>query len=99
MIHRLAVPLILFAFAVAPASATGNQYRAELAKPASTGHFVVHDLVWNCEGESCAAIQTTSRPATDCAALADKAGALRSFSVAGQKLASDALEKCNARAR
>jgi hypothetical protein len=98
MIRRLAVPLILFAFAAAPASAEGNQYRAELSKPASADRFVVRDLVWSCAGASCAATQATSRPATDCAALADKVGALRSFAVAGQPFASDALEKCNARA-
>jgi hypothetical protein len=98
MIRRLALPLVLLAFAAAPASATTNQYRAELSKPASSQRFVVRDLVWNCAGESCTATQTTSRPTTDCAALADKVGALRSFAVASQPLATDALEKCNARA-
>jgi hypothetical protein len=98
MIRRIAFPLVLLAFAAAPAFAGTSQYRAELAKPASAQRFVVRDLVWNCAGDSCVATQTTSRPATDCAALADKVGALRSFAVAGQPLASDALEKCNARA-
>jgi hypothetical protein len=98
MTRRLAFPLVLLAFSAVPASATANQYRAELSKPASTQRFVVHDLVWNCAGDSCTATQTTSRPATDCAALADKVGALRGFAVAGQPLATDALEKCNARA-
>ena len=99
MIRRLAFPLVLLAFSAAPASASANLYRAELAKPASSQRFVVRDLLWSCAGDSCTATQTTSRPATDCAALADKVGALRSFAVAGQPLASDALEKCNARAR
>ncbi|HEX4738046.1 MAG TPA: hypothetical protein VH331_10850 [Allosphingosinicella sp.] len=98
MIRRLAFPLVLLAFSAAPASATANQYRAELSKPAATQRFVVRDLVWSCAGDSCVATQTTSRPATDCAALADKVGALRSFAVAGQPVATDTLEKCNARA-
>jgi hypothetical protein len=98
MIRRLAFPLVLLAASAAPASAATNQYRAELSKPAAQ-RFVVRDLVWNCAGIACIAAQTTSRPATDCAALADKVGPLRSFAVAGQPLASDALEKCNARAR
>lgn len=98
MIRHLAVPLVLLAFIVAPASAEGSHYRAELSKPASADRFAVRDIVWNCAGVSCVATQTTSRPATDCAALAEKVGALRSFAVAGQPLASEALEKCNARA-
>lgn len=98
MIRRFALPLVLLAFAAGPAFAEGNAYRAELSRPASADRFVVRDLIWNCAGASCAATQTTSRPATDCAALADKAGPLRSFAIAGQPLASDALEKCNARA-
>lgn len=101
MIRRFALPLVLLGASVVsavPASATANQYCAELAKPASAQRFVVRDLIWSCAGESCTATQTTSRPATDCAALADKVGALRSFAVGGQTLANDALEKCNARA-
>jgi hypothetical protein len=84
--------------AAAPASAAPNQYRAALAAPAAAQRFIVRDVVWNCAGDACVAQQTTSRPATDCAALAARAGALRSFSVAGEALPADALEKCNARA-
>jgi len=82
----------------APAFAA-NQYRAELAAPASAQHLVVRDVVWSCEGAACAAQQTTSRPATDCSALAGHAGKLRSFSVGGRELPAEELEKCNARAR
>ncbi|HEY1605346.1 MAG TPA: hypothetical protein VGF77_07080 [Allosphingosinicella sp.] len=98
MIRRFAFPFLLLAFSAAPAFAAGNPYRAELSRPASAERFVAGDLVWNCAGISCAATQAASRPATDCAALADKVGALRGFAVAGRPLASDALEKCNARA-
>jgi hypothetical protein len=101
MIRRLALPLGLMAglaISATPAFAAANQYRAELSKPAAQ-RFVVRDLVWSCAGASCVATQTTSRAAIDCAALADKVGTVRSFSVAGQTLPADALEKCNARAR
>ena len=84
--------------AAAPAAAA-NQYRAELAAPTAPQRVIVRDVVWSCAGDSCVAQQTTSRPATDCSALAGHVGALKSFSVAGQALAADALEKCNARAR
>jgi hypothetical protein len=82
-----------------PAAAVANQYRAELAAPAGAERLVVRDVVWSCAGDACVAQQTTSRPATDCSALAAHVGTLRSFSVAGQALPADALEKCNARAR
>ena len=85
--------------ATATPAAAANQYRAELAAPAGPQRVIVHDVVWSCAGDSCVAQQTTSRPGTDCPALAGHVGALKSFSVAGQALAPDALEKCNARAR
>ncbi|MDB5692433.1 MAG: putative secreted protein [Alphaproteobacteria bacterium] len=84
---------------VAPAFAKANQYRAELSAPSSAPRLVVRDLVWSCGGDSCVTVQTTSRAATDCSALAGHVGALRSFSVGGQALPADELEKCNARAR
>jgi hypothetical protein len=83
----------------APASAAANQYRAELAAPATAQRIILRDVVWSCAGDACAAQQTTSRPATDCSALAAHLGKLRSFAVSGQALPADALEKCNARAR
>jgi hypothetical protein len=99
---RLAFPLaalVALAGIGSPAFAATNQYRAELAAPPAAQRLVVRDLVWTCVGGSCAAVQTTSRPATDCSALAGKLGALRSFTVAGQPLTSGELEKCNAKAR
>ena len=85
--------------AAMPVSAAPNPYRAELAAPAPSQRLIVRDVVWSCAGDSCAAQQTTSRPATDCSALASHVGKLRSFSVGGEALPADALEKCNARAR
>ena len=85
--------------APAPAAAGPHQYRAELAAPAEKPKVVAKNLVWRCAGAACVAPQGTSRPASDCAALASKVGALRSFSVAGEALGAAALEKCNARAR
>ena len=101
---RFAAPALSFtAVAVlagtpAPAFAA-NQYRAALAAPASAARLVVRDVVWSCEGAACVAQQTSSRPATDCSALAGHAGQLRSFSVSGRLLTAEELEKCNARAR
>ena len=83
----------------APAAAGPQQYRAELAAPAATPKLVAKDIVWRCAGAACVAAQGNSRPASDCAALAAKVGALRSFAVGGEALDAAALEKCNARAR
>jgi hypothetical protein len=91
--------LAIGAAPAAPAFARTSQYRAELAAPSSAQRLVVRDLVWSCGGTSCVAAQTTSRASTDCSALAGQVGALRSFSVAGEALPADELEKCNARAR
>jgi hypothetical protein len=85
--------------AAAPAFAAANEYRAEPATPPSAQRLVVRDVVWNCGGGACVAMQTTSRAATDCSALAGHVGALRSFAVGGRPLAAEELEKCNARAR
>ena len=38
--------------------------------------LVVRDLVWNCGDGACVALQASSRPATDCAALVGRAGHL-----------------------
>ena len=97
----------LFAFGLAaaatlspaPAAAGQHQYRAELAAPAAKPKLVAKDIVWRCAGAACVAPQGNSRPASDCAALAAKVGALRSFAVGGEALDAAALEKCNARAR
>ena len=85
--------------AAAPASAATTQYRAELATPPSAQRLVVRDVVWNCSGGACVALQTSSRATTDCSALVAHAGPVRSFTVGGRDLPADELEKCNARAR
>jgi cob(I)alamin adenosyltransferase len=100
MIRILSAAALLTGFVATPAPATAaNQYRAELASPVSADRFVVRDLVWSCGAGGCLATQSTSRPATDCEALAGRVGPLKSFSVAGRTLSDAELEKCNAKAR
>jgi hypothetical protein len=99
-VTRLSIVLAAAAglLAAAPAAAATPEYRAELARPTAASKLVVRDLLWRCTGADCVALATGDRPAIDCAALAGRAGALRSFSLAGQPLPADALGKCNARA-
>ncbi|HEX8533266.1 MAG TPA: hypothetical protein VF662_03800 [Allosphingosinicella sp.] len=75
-----------------------SHYRAEpAAKPAVT-KIVLRDTIWSCGDSGCSAGKSGSRPAIVCEVLAREVGALRSFSVAGQPIAPEQLEKCNARA-
>ena len=83
----------------ASASAAAPHYQAELAAPAGADRVVARRLVWHCAATACVAAKSNSRPAIECAALAKKAGPLRSFVAAGEALNAAALEKCNARAR
>ena len=85
--------------AAGPAMAAGVYYRAELASPPSTERIIVRDLVWRCDAKNCVAGESNSRAATDCAGLARRVGALRSFTVEGRPLSPEQLEECNARAR
>ena len=91
-------PLIMsLALVGSPAFAEGH-YRAEpTAKPALT-KIVLRDTIWSCGDAGCAAAKSSSRPAIVCEVLVKEVGALRSFSVAGQPIGPEQLEKCNARA-
>ncbi len=102
MRHKLLsslLALIFFGGGAAPGLASPAQYRAEPAAAPASERVVVRDLVWKCGPAGCVTVQRGSRPAVDCSALAREIGTLRSFAVAGEPLAPEALEKCNARAR
>ncbi|HEY0042999.1 MAG TPA: hypothetical protein VGB62_00485 [Allosphingosinicella sp.] len=83
----------------APAAAAGAHYRAELVSSSGESRLMAGDLVWRCSQATCTAAKSNSRPAIECAAFVRKAGAVRSFSAAGEALSPEQLEKCNARAR
>jgi hypothetical protein len=94
-------PFVLAALlAAAPAYAAAPHYAAELAQAAPAAErMVVHDIVWRCGAGGCVAGRSSSRPLTDCMALARQAGVLKSFAVEGAALPPEQLEKCNAAAR
>jgi hypothetical protein len=90
---------LLALLAAAPAFAAAPHYAAELAQARPTAErMVVHDIVWRCAADGCAAGRSNSRPLTDCMALVRQAGALKSFAVEGAALPPDQLGKCNAAA-
>jgi hypothetical protein len=92
-------PAILgFALFAAPALASSHYHAEPVAKPAAA-RLILRDTIWSCGDNGCAAAtKSSSRPAIVCEVLVKEIGALRSFSIAGQPLSAEQLEKCNARA-
>ena len=82
-----------------PALAAGPHFQAEPAATPAETRFALRDTLWRCGDAGCAAAESSSRPAIVCAVLAREVGQLRSFSVKGEALSPEALEKCNARAK
>ena len=94
MLRPALLSLALFA---SPAFAQSHYQAEPAAKPALT-KIVLRDTVWSCGDAGCVAAKSSSRPAIVCEVLAKEVGVLRSFSVAGQPIGAEQLEKCNARA-
>ena len=92
-------PAILCATLIAAPAFANSHYHAQPAvKPVMT-KLVVRDTIWSCGDGGCeAATKSGSRPAIVCEVLVKQVGALRSFTVAGQAITPEQLEKCNARA-
>ncbi|HEX8379011.1 MAG TPA: hypothetical protein VF619_00510 [Allosphingosinicella sp.] len=95
----LAFLLTASLFGATASAAPGSHYRAEAAAPPAASRLIVKQILWKCGPAGCVASRGNSRPAIDCSALAREVGALRSFSVDGREIGSEALEKCNAGAR
>lgn len=93
----LAAPLTLIGSA-AQAQPAGGFYSITLAEPAATARSVVHDMVVNCDGASCAAKQSASRPAIVCASVVRELGPVTAFRAGDTVLDGEALAKCNAKA-
>ena len=81
----------------APAAAAdaGPYYRVELAQAASDPMLVADGLAWRCEGTSCTAAKSNSRPLTVCVRLQRKAGAIARFESAKGTLEEKELARCN----
>ena len=90
--------LLSLSLLASPAFAAAAHYHAAPAVAPSEAKLVLRDTVWKCGDDGCVAGKSSSRPAIVCAVLAKEVGVLRSFSVGGQTVSADELEKCNARA-
>ncbi|MBX7539710.1 CC_3452 family protein [Qipengyuania sphaerica] len=79
------------------ASAAGNSpfYRAELTQPATERTVIAGGVAWTCEGTTCVAKKSTSRPLRVCRELQRDTGDIASFTVKGEAIEADKLAKCN----
>jgi len=86
--------------AAAPASAAkGPYYEAKLSTPVEKSQTkIIRGVVWQCAGDTCRARKATSRPANVCSRLAQKMGAVATFSVRGEAFGTEDLSSCNAKA-
>jgi len=94
----LRAAIAALALVATPAFASSH-YQARPAAAPLEDRIVVKNAVWKRSGGQFEAQKTNSRPATVCATLVKKVGALESFSIAGAPISADDLQKCNARAR
>jgi hypothetical protein len=84
------------ATSTAPANAAGAAYySATLAAPADEASAVAGGVAWTCEGSTCVANKTSSRPLRICRGLNRKFGEVASFKVLGQAIPAEELAQCN----
>jgi hypothetical protein len=77
------------------ARTTAAYYTAELAAPAKDSRSIVRGVVWHCEGTTCRAKKSNSRPTNVCKRLSNDMGEITSFTAKGKALADEKLAKCN----
>lgn len=88
-----------FAASVADAADASPYYAATpVAAPAKT-MLITNGTVWKWTDTAFTANKGPQREGVVCEMIAQRAGKLSAFSVAGQPLDADALAKCNARAK
>ena len=87
-----------FGAAISPSPATaadGPHYQVELAGPAKDDRAIAGGVAWRCEGTTCVAGKSTSRPLRVCRELQRQVGDVAIFSTKGEALEAEALAKCN----
>ena len=93
----LAYTGLTFGAALTPApalAADGPYYRAELAQPVEPTTEIIRGTVWQCNGTTCVAAKSTSRPVVECQRLAKKVGSVSRFVIEGVEIEADKLAKC-----
>lgn len=93
------VPLAGALLFFAPATAIAADYAATPVVPTAPARINASDIVWGCGPAACLGNSMESRPLVLCQDLAARVGKLANFVVDGRSLASDQLDRCNAKAR
>ena len=96
---NLLLPLAGALLAFAPAASLAANYAATPIVPTAPARINASDIVWGCGPAACLGNSMESRPLILCQDLASRVGKLANFVVDGRNLASDQLDRCNARAR
>lgn len=98
-IIALAAFPLTFAMSASPAFAqAAPYYRAEFAHPLASTQLVERGLLWSCADQACVAVESNSRDAVICSALARKLGKVTAFSAGGRAFDDSKLAACNSRA-
>lgn len=88
--------------ALAPIAATAQPNSYYVATPAAAPtktSFITSEMVWKWSNTAFVANQGPHRDAITCQMIAGRAGKLSAFTAAGTAFDTDALAKCNARAK
>ena len=81
------------------AQPTGGYYNATLAAAPSKASFITSGTLWKCGDSACVANKATQRDLIMCQMVAQRAGQLTAFAVAGTPVDADTLAKCNKAAK
>jgi len=85
------------AIAPSPAQANGAVfYTAQLAAPTAERTSIISGVAWQCDGTSCVAAKSNSRPVVVCQRVARELGEVTNFTAEGKALDTEALARCNA---
>ena len=79
----------------AEAKASGPYYKAELSQPAAERIVIAGGVAFTCEGTTCSAAKSSSRPMRVCRDLQRDTGPIVAFLTEGEQLEADKLAKCN----
>lgn len=95
-----AVVAPVLALAATPAGAqTAGYYAAVPAAPAAKTKFITRSTAWELRGDAFVANRAPERDMILCQLVAQRAGALASFSAGGKAFDAEALAKCNGRVK
>lgn len=73
----------------------GAFFTAQLEAPTSEERVIAGGVVFRCEGTTCVAPRSSTRPLRVCSELRREVGTITSFNAGGEELAEARLARCN----